>query len=106
MKRVVAVALWLAALSAARVFAAGTAVGDAGAGAKIVADHGCMSCHGAKFEGGIGPKLYGIEHRKSAAEITMAIKQPGAPMPDFKFTARQLADVVAYLSGLDGGVKR
>ena len=105
MKRIAAVALCLAALTAPRVFAAGTPGGDANAGAKIVADHGCMGCHGAKFEGGIGPKLYGIEHRKSAAQIMTAIKQPRAPMPDFKFNARQLADVAAYLSGLDGGEK-
>lgn len=86
-------------------FAAEAPAGNANAGAKIVADHGCMGCHGAKFAGGIAPKLFGIEHRRTAAEIAAAIERPRAPMPNYGLSERQIADVVAYLSSLDGGVK-
>lgn len=78
-------------------------VGDANAGAKLVQSSGCMGCHGAKFEGKIGPALYGIEHRRSAPQIASAIKNPRAPMPNFGFSDAQIGDIVAYLSNLDGG---
>lgn len=108
MKRVIA-ALAVIALLGLSVLAHSSAAepqpADANAGAKIVADHGCMGCHGAKFQGGIGPKLFGIEHRRSMSQIAAAIKQPRAPMPDFRLSERQIADVVAYLSSLDGGEK-
>ncbi|MDP9017282.1 MAG: c-type cytochrome [Candidatus Eremiobacteraeota bacterium] len=77
--------------------------GDANAGAKLVQTNGCMGCHGAKFQGGIGPKLLGIEHKLTRAQITDFIKHPRAPMPDFGFSDAQIADIVAYLSSLDGG---
>lgn len=76
---------------------------DVNAGAKLVQDNGCMGCHGATFQGGVGPKLYGIEHRLSAAQIAAAIQNPKAPMPKFPFSDAQISDVVAYLSSLDGG---
>ena len=76
---------------------------DANAGAKLVAANGCIGCHGANFEGGIGPKLIGIEKRLTTAQITDFIVNPRAPMPNFGFTGKQVSDVVAYLSGLDGG---
>lgn len=76
---------------------------DVNAGAALVQRSGCAGCHGASFQGGIGPKLYGIEHRLKAAQIAAAIENPKAPMPKIAFTRSQLADVVAYLSSLDGG---
>lgn len=77
--------------------------GDANAGAKLVQSHGCAGCHGAQFQGAIGPKLSGIEHRRSAAQIADAIEHPKPPMPSFGLTTQQTADIVAYLSNLDGG---
>ncbi|MDE2482774.1 MAG: cytochrome c [bacterium] len=77
--------------------------GDANAGAKLVASNGCQGCHGAAFQGNIGPKLVGIEHILTPDAIAHAIAQPRAPMPNFGFTAAQIDDIVAYLSGLDGG---
>jgi hypothetical protein len=55
------------------------------------------------LRGGIGPNLVGIEHRRSPARIAAAIATPTAPMPTFPFRATQIADIVAYLSSLDGG---
>ncbi len=79
------------------------AAGDSTAGAMLVQSNGCAGCHGANFQGGTAPKLYGIEHRRSAAEIAGAIANPKAPMPKFPLDPAQIADVVAYLSSLDGG---
>jgi mono/diheme cytochrome c family protein len=79
---------------------------DANAGALLVQQHGCTGCHGAQFQGGAGPQLRGIEHRLSAARIANAIAHPVAPMPQFGFTSEQTADIVAYLSDLDGGTKQ
>jgi mono/diheme cytochrome c family protein len=78
--------------------------GDANAGAKLVQANGCEGCHGAHLMGGsVGPKLYGIEHRLSADQISDFIVHPRAPMPNFGFTQQQVSDIVAYLSSLDGG---
>ena len=78
--------------------------GDVNAGAKLVQANGCEGCHGAHLMGGsIGPKLYGIEHRLSDAQISDFIVHPRAPMPNFGFTSEQVSDIVAYLSSLDGG---
>ncbi len=79
------------------------AAGDPAAGAALVQSNGCAGCHGANFQGATGPKLYGIEHQLSASQIADAIANPQAPMPKFPLDAAQIADVVAYLSSLDGG---
>jgi mono/diheme cytochrome c family protein len=78
--------------------------GDPSAGAALVQSFGCAGCHGAQLQGGSGPKLVGIERRRSRAQIARAITDPVAPMPKFDLTRGQVADVVAYLSQLDGGV--
>lgn len=83
----------------------GSAWADSNAGAKLVAQNGCTSCHGAKFQGSSArfPALYGIEHHRSQAQIIDAIVHPTAPMPDYGFTAAQAGDIADYLSSLDGG---
>lgn len=84
--------------------AATAAAGDAYEGAKLVQAYGCAGCHGANLMGGgIGPKLYGIEHRLTQAQISDFIVDPRAPMPNFGFSSDQVNDIVAYLSSLDGG---
>ena len=72
--------------------------GDANRGANIAQANGCAGCHGAAWRGGLGPALYGIEHRLSFAAIADHIKNPTAPMPNFGFTQAQIADIVTYLS--------
>jgi mono/diheme cytochrome c family protein len=84
--------------------AGGSALADSNAGAKLVAQNGCTSCHGAKFQGSAGfPPLYGIEHRRSRAQIVAALISPKAPMPNYGFTLAQAGDIADYLSSLDGG---
>jgi len=79
------------------------AAGDANKGAALVQNSGCMGCHGATFQGSVGPKLFGIEHTRSFAQMAESIRHPRAPMPDFGFSDAQIADVISYLSSLDGG---
>ncbi|MDE2572831.1 MAG: c-type cytochrome [bacterium] len=100
-----AAATALAALSVAHAHAASDPYsgGDAASGAKLIQSSGCEGCHGAGFTGGLGPKLIGIEKRLTPAQIAAKIKSPAPPMPNFGFTDKQVADLVAYLSGLDGG---
>jgi mono/diheme cytochrome c family protein len=80
-----------------------TARADASAGEKLASANGCAGCHGAGFGGGVGPKLFGIEHRRTTAQIADAIENPKPPMPKFPLSHAQVVDVVAYLSSLDGG---
>lgn len=76
---------------------------DPNTGAKLVQNNGCTGCHGAQFQGALGPKLMGIEHQLGSAQIADFIKHPRAPMPNFGFGDAQIDDIVAYLSNLDGG---
>jgi cytochrome c553 len=79
-------------------------VADANTGAKLVAQNGCQACHGATFRGTPQfPALYGIEHRRSRAQIVSALTSPKAPMPSYAFSAAQAGDIADYLSELDGG---
>ena len=79
------------------------AAGDASAGAKLVQTSGCEGCHGAGFAGASAPKLIGVEKNMTADQIADKIKNPKAPMPNFGFNDTQLANLVAYISELDGG---
>lgn len=76
---------------------------QANLGAQLVAQNGCTGCHGANFEGGVGPQLFGIEHHLAPSQISGFIKNPRAPMPNFGFSDVQIDSIVAYLSSLDGG---
>ena len=113
--------LWAPPLGASRISAAPTsapaatptpspapttqmaAIGNANSGARLVQANGCTGCHGATFGGGIGPKLFGVEHRLTVAQIADFIKNPRPPMPNFGFSDTQISDISAYLSSLDGG---
>ena len=99
------VAVETAEASSSPEFAAsGAARGDVNAGAQLVQANGCAGCHGASLKGGgIGPALFGIEHKLSNDQITNAIAHPKPPMPNFGFSGAQIANIVAYLSSLDGG---
>ena len=100
LKHLIALTLVVALMPASAAFASG----DAKAGAKLVQASGCEGCHGPGLAGATtAPKLVGIEHRMSASAIASAIKAPKAPMPNFGFTDAQISNIVAYLSGLDGG---
>lgn len=84
--------------------AVAAASGDANNGAKLVQANGCAGCHGAGLKGGgVGPALFGIEHKMTNDQVADFIVHPRAPMPNFGFTTQQVSDIVAYLTTLDGG---
>lgn len=92
--------------SATQTPSAAPAAADANAGAKLVQANGCEGCHGTGLKGGgIGPKLFGIEHSLTQDQIAGFILHPKAPMPNFGFSDAQAHDIAAYLSSLDGGAQ-
>lgn len=84
--------------------AASVPAGDPNNGARLVQANGCAGCHGAGLKGGgIGPALFGIEHRLTPDQISAFIAHPKPPMPNFGFSETQRRDIAAYLATLDGG---
>ena len=78
--------------------------GSAAAG-KVVFDSNCASCHGAgaKNAGGPGPTLAGTGIK--AGQVAFMVLNPAAidpdsGMPKLQLTAKQLADVSAYVASL------
>ncbi|MGB6060577.1 MAG: c-type cytochrome [Candidatus Aquilonibacter sp.] len=89
------------------VFVLAVVVADVNAGAKLVAQNGCQSCHGTTFRGTAGfPALYGIERRRTREQIIAALLSPTAPMPNYGFTRAQAGDIADYLTGLDCGASQ
>jgi mono/diheme cytochrome c family protein len=80
------------------------AAGSAAAG-KVVFDANCASCHGAgaKNQGGPGPTLAGVGLK--AGQVAFMVLNPAAidsdsGMPKLTLTAKQVADVSAYVASL------
>jgi mono/diheme cytochrome c family protein len=78
--------------------------GDATRGAQAFTIHSCVQCHGAGGTGGgIGPRLVGAASALTPEQIYDYIKHPRAPMPDFKLSDDEIADLVAYVDSLTPG---
>ena len=78
----------------------GSAKGDAAAGQAVFQDN-CVSCHGADGRGGNGgPDLTSIPSAKNVARVVRQVENGGGGMPAFKgqLTAKQIADVAAYVT--------
>ncbi len=77
--------------------------GDAGAGAKVFSAN-CESCHGAGGKNGtVGPSLAGTGLK--AGQVAYMIKNPqgvqkDSGMPKLPLTAKEIADVSAYVASL------
>jgi mono/diheme cytochrome c family protein len=63
---------------------------------QVVYSQTCASCHGAKGEGGVGPKLAGNPILLAAAKAQ--IDAGGGAMPAQLVTGRQEEDLLAYLA--------
>ncbi|MFQ5856241.1 MAG: cytochrome c [Anaerolineae bacterium] len=76
--------------------------GEAADGERLFADTGCVACHGAAGEGGLGPKLVGVE--KSDAELFAAINSgiPGTAMMPFgdRLSDEEIRDLIAFIREL------
>ena len=77
--------------------------GDASRG-KVTFDSRCVQCHGAAGAGGgIGPRLAGAANQLTPEQMYDFVKHPRAPMPDFKLSDADIANVVAYVDALTPG---
>ncbi len=78
--------------------------GDASAGENLFKSNNCAACHGAAGAGGgVGPKLAGIAGQVSPNELYERIKHPMPPMPAFKLSDGDIANLVAYVVTLTPG---
>ncbi|WP_281257371.1 c-type cytochrome [Merismopedia glauca] len=61
----------------------------------------CAGCHGWKGEGKVGPSLCSVSKRKSRIRlIEQVISGKTPPMPQFKPSPQEMADLLSYLEGL------
>lgn len=78
--------------------------GDATAGQAMFQSRNCSSCHGTGGSGGgIGPRLIGAANNVQPSQFYDFIKHPRQPMPNFRLTDTDIADLVAYVVSLTPG---
>jgi mono/diheme cytochrome c family protein len=81
--------------------AAPSATGDATAGKAVFASAGCASCHTLKDAGSHGTIGPDLDQLKPAEDVVQhQVENGGGAMPAFKdqLSAKQIADVAAYVS--------
>ena len=58
----------------------------------------CAACHGVTADGNVGPSLRNIARRKSKIDlINQVVSGNTPPMPKFKPTSQEMADLLSYL---------
>ena len=61
----------------------------------------CAGCHGLQADGRVGPSLQGISKRKSRyGLIHQVVSGETPPMPKFKPSDKEMADLLRYLETL------
>lgn len=61
----------------------------------------CAGCHGLQADGKVGPSLQGVSKRKSRfGLIHQVVSGDTPPMPQFKPSAKEMADLLGYLETL------
>ena len=88
---------------AAVVHAGGKRLAEYEAGAKVVAQSGCLACHkiGENGNAGPGPNLSNIGSRLPRQGIARTLVNPTAPMPSFKnLPPQKFTAIVNFLSQL------
>lgn len=61
----------------------------------------CAACHGWEADGNVGPSLQGVSKRKSRfGLIHQVISGDTPPMPQFKPSPKEMADLLSYLETL------
>jgi len=61
----------------------------------------CAGCHGLEADGRVGPSLQAVSKRKSRyGLIHQVISGDTPPMPKFKPSAKEMADLLNYLESL------
>jgi mono/diheme cytochrome c family protein len=78
--------------------------GNADRGHAMFESHNCAACHGAAGTGGgIGPRLIGVGASTQPSQLYDYVKHPRRPMPDFKLSDQEIADLIAYVVALTPG---
>lgn len=61
----------------------------------------CAGCHGLQADGRVGPSLQGVSKRKSRFGLIHQVTSGDTPpMPQFKPTFKEMADLLSYLEAL------
>ncbi len=61
----------------------------------------CAGCHGPQGKGQVGPSLHNVAGRKSRPQIIhQVISGQTPPMPQFKPTTQEMADLLSYVEKL------
>ena len=61
----------------------------------------CAGCHGSQADGRVGPSLQGVSKRKSRFSlIHQVVSGETPPMPKFKASSKEMADLLSYLETL------
>lgn len=61
----------------------------------------CAGCHGLHANGRVGPSLLGVSERRSQARlIHQVVSGQTPPMPKFKASPQEMADLLSYLERL------
>jgi mono/diheme cytochrome c family protein len=68
---------------------------------KAIFEVNCAVCHGLNADGNVGPSLHGIPRHKSQIDlIRQVISGKTPPMPEFKPSPQDMADLLRYLENL------
>lgn len=61
----------------------------------------CAGCHGLQADGRVGPSLQGVSKHKSAIGLIHQVTSGDTPpMPQFRPTPQEMADLLSYLEQL------
>lgn len=61
----------------------------------------CAGCHGLDAKGRVGPSLLGVSERRSQVRlIHQVVSGQTPPMPKFKASPKEMADLLSYLERL------
>jgi mono/diheme cytochrome c family protein len=97
--RVVRSQVWLAALAAGLVFAAGSVASASEKGKQLFVKHGCWQCHGFVGQGGIaGPAL--SPNVMPLEALSSFVRNSNRSMPPYKeeiLSNADITDIHAYL---------
>ncbi len=68
---------------------------------RAIFEMNCAACHGILADGKVGPSLWGVSERRSAASIIHQVTSGSTPpMPQFQPDPQEMADLLSYLKGL------
>lgn len=61
----------------------------------------CAGCHGIEADGMVGPSLHKVQkHKSNISLIQQVISGKTPPMPKFKPSPQEMADLLSYLENL------